>query len=335
MQAVARFGDAAACWSFSCSGGVIFLMATLLLGRFAWRTAALVACETMLIVLVVGSAVYSQDASGLYRLGWVQRALLISVLCQLCLYGCDSYDHKIAVNWPKTAVRIAQALGVASILLAITFLIDPRLVIERGASSSVTVIILGGLIVWRRLFAAVNGALRPRERLLIVGTGDAAGDLASDLLVRGAAIGVEVVGFLLSDDCPRDEVPAGVPVLGSLRNIANVVEKHQVTQLVISFADARGRLPMDDLLALRLGGVGVDHIATIYEKYTGRVAVENLRPSWLVFSPGFRHTRTRELLKRAFDITSAVVGLVLALPVMALVALAVRRRHRARSCTNN
>ncbi len=60
----------------------------------------------------------------------------------------------------------------------------------------------------------------------------------------------------------------------------------------MSLSDARGKLPMDKLLDMRLrSGVLFDHLASVYEKYTGKIALENLRPSWLMFSTGFRKSR--------------------------------------------
>ena len=56
---------------------------------------------------------------------------------------------------------------------------------------------------------------------------------------------------------------------------------------MVSLSDARGKLPMDKLLEMKLDGVRFDHLASVYEKYTGKIAVENLRPSWLIFSEGF------------------------------------------------
>jgi exopolysaccharide biosynthesis polyprenyl glycosylphosphotransferase len=71
-------------------------------------------------------------------------------------------------------------------------------------------------------------------------------------------------------------------------------------------------------------GVRFDHLASLYEEYTGKIAVENLRPSWLIFSEGFRKGRGVALLKRSVDLLAAVIGLLLASPVMALVAAAIK-----------
>ena len=85
-----------------------------------------------------------------------------------------------------------------------------------------------------------------------------------------------------------------------------------VDRVVVSLADARGKLPMDKLLEMKLdGGVTFDHLASVYEEYTGKIAVENLRPSWLIFSEGFRKSRVvAGACKRALDVVSRV-GLVL------------------------
>ena len=68
---------------------------------------------------------------------------------------------------------------------------------------------------------------------------------------------------------------------------------------MVSLADARGTLPVERLLDMKLGGVSFDHLASVYEEYTGKIAVENLRPSWFIFSDGFRKTRFLSASKRA------------------------------------
>jgi exopolysaccharide biosynthesis polyprenyl glycosylphosphotransferase len=113
-------------------------------------------------------------------------------------------------------------------------------------------------------------------------------------------------------------------VIGTIEDIPAIVRARNIDQVVVSLSDARGKLPMDKLLEMKLDGVRFAHLASVYEKYTGKIAVDNLRPSWLIFSEGFRKSRLQNLLKRALDICLAVIGLVLTLPVMGLVAIAVR-----------
>src|SRR4029079_11323753 len=114
-------------------------------------------------------------------------------------------------------------------------------------------------------------------------------------------------------------------VVGVIDDITSLVTTMEVDRVVVSLSDARGKLPMDRLLDMRMqSGVSFDHLTDVYEEYTGKIAVENLRPSWLIFSSGFRETRGLLAVKRAIDVTGALLGLVIGLPVMALVAVLVR-----------
>ena len=108
-------------------------------------------------------------------------------------------------------------------------------------------------------------------------------------------------------------------------DIPEIVRERHVDRVVVSLANARGTLNMDELLAMKLNlGVRFDHLASVYEQYTGKIAVENLRPSWMIFGDGFRKSPTVAALKRASDVVLALVGLLLASPAMLIVALVLR-----------
>jgi len=113
-------------------------------------------------------------------------------------------------------------------------------------------------------------------------------------------------------------------IIGTLDDIPAIVRARSVDRVVVNLADARGRLPMDKLLEMKLDGVQFEHLATVYEDYTGKIAVENLRPSWLIFSSGFRKTRLLQTAKRLIDVIGAIVGLVLSAPILAVTAIAVK-----------
>jgi sugar transferase (PEP-CTERM system associated) len=181
------------------------------------------------------------------------------------------------------------------------------------------------VVAWRLLFAWVSSRAAPRERLLLVGTSTAAVELARELYERRQELGVEIVGFVDPDPARVGAAVINPGVVGAIDDITSLVSSMSVDRVVVSLSDARGKLPMDRLLDMRLrAGVTFDHLTDVYEQYTGKIAVENLRPSWLIFSTGFRKTRSLLAVKRAMDIVGSLVGLLLALPIMAVVALAVR-----------
>jgi sugar transferase (PEP-CTERM system associated) len=171
---------------------------------------------------------------------------------------------------------------------------------------------------WRLTFDWLSRRA-PRERLLLVGTGGAASELVAELRQRTGQ-SVCIVGAVTHDDSRHPDLD----LLGTIEDIPAIVRARGIDRVVVNLAEARGKLPMDKLLEMRLDGVRFDHLASVYEKYMGRIALEDLRPSWFIFSVGFAKTWTLRGLKRATDLAGAVIGLIVALPIMAAVALAVR-----------
>src|SRR5689334_22624386 len=252
------------------------------------------------------------------------KALLIASVCQLCFYFGDLYDFRVVSDRREMFIRIVQGLGVTSLVLGVLYFWLPDLVIGRGvfliAAALVVIFVIGWRVAWDWLARTVG----PRERLLIIGTNPAAVNLARELFNR-RELGVEITGFI-SDSA---ETPVGTPmvnpgVIGSIEDIPELVRTRGVDRVVVSLADARGRLPMDKLLDMKLAGVTFDHLASVYEEYTGKIAVENLRPSWLIFSAGFRKSVLVTASKRSLDCVVASFGFLLALPLMLLTALGLK-----------
>src|SRR5262245_43523140 len=202
------------------------------------------------------------------------------------------------------------------------------MVIGRGVFVIAAGLVLVLVVGWRLAFEWLSRRVGPRERLLLVGTNAAALTLARELFERRQQLGVEIVGFI-DPDPSRVGTPLINPgVVGTIDDIPRVAQQHAVDRVVVSLSNARGMLPMDKLLDMKLDGVAFDHLASVYEEYTGKIAVENLRPSWLIFSSGFRKSRRLSAVKRAVDLVAAATGLILAAPIMAVVALAVALSSR-------
>jgi sugar transferase (PEP-CTERM system associated) len=216
-----------------------------------------------------------------------------------------------------------QALGATSVTLSLLYYWLPNLIVGRGVFIYSAVLVIFLVFGWRVAFEWMSGHLGARERLLLVGTGDTAVRLARELYNR-KDLGVEIVGFV-DPDPARVGMPVINPgVIGTIEDIPAIVRARSVDRVVVSLADARGKLPMEKLLEMRLDGVKFEHLASIYEKFTGKIAVENLRPSWLIFSEGFSKSRLQNLAKRLLDLTLAAVGLIVALPLMLVIAAAVK-----------
>jgi sugar transferase (PEP-CTERM system associated) len=292
------------------------------------RSIVLLTGETCLLLTAVVAGTFLRlgatalpalsDGSGMLRVAF------IVAICQICLHYADLYDRRRIRNWRALLVRLCLAVGAMSVILAIVYWWFPRWTIGSG------VIVIAGLLAislvssWRLTFTWLSSRVAPRERLLIVGTNPAAVALARELHDRRYELGVEIVGFADST-----AGPAGQRVLGrvvrAVEDIPAMIPDCGVDRIVVSLADARGKLPMNQLLDVRMRtNVSFDHLASAYEEYTGKIAVETLRPSWFVFSSGFRQTGLATAVKRVLDLALALVGLVVAAPLMLVAACLVK-----------
>ena len=307
------------------------------MARLPWygltgRSVALIALETLLIVGAVGVAAYLRlgEWAGevlLTEYGFL-KALLLAWVCQVCLHYNDLYDLRVVSDRRELFVRIVQALGSASFVMAALYYWFPALILGRGVFMIAAFLIISLVISWRISFEWLSRHVRPRERLLLVGTAQSAVTLARELFERRSELGVELVGFVDPDPKNVGMSLINPGVIGTIEDIPSIVQARGVDRVVVSLADARGKLPMDKLLDMKLAGVSFDHLASVYEEYTGKIAIENLRPSWLIFSPGFEKGRLTTSVKRAMDVVVALVGLIAAAPLMAVIAVAVRLTSR-------
>lgn len=297
--------------------------------RHTLRWSTLFGSEALILLGVVASSTYlklgEQGWPSFLAHGGLAKAMVITAVCQLCLYYCDLYDLRTVGGQRDLVARLLRALGATSLILAGLYLVFPALVIVNGVVLWASALAIGLIISWRVAFNwfAQHAALH--ERILIVGTNPAALGLARELYEGRHEFGVDIVGFVDSDD--RRDLPLDVRhrIIGSVDDIPEIIRIHAVDRVVVSLREARGKLPMDRLLEMKLNrGIKFDHLVSVYERYTGKIAIENLRPSWFIFSDGFTKSRVLRVTKRLVDIAAAAVGLVVAAPLMVIVALLVR-----------
>jgi sugar transferase (PEP-CTERM system associated) len=276
------------------------------------------------ILLVFGSLVLAVHLHGTDDLAAVVWKLVaITMLCQLCFYYVDLYDFNTVHSWREIVARLLLASGAAALVLAAASLAVPWLVLGHGIVVSSLVFILVAIIAWRLLFLHLGRVAPLQERLLIVGTGPSARKVAR-LVLDQHEFPYRIVGFIDDDPAMVGRSVVNPRVLGTPSDIDRLVREHDISRIVVGLADLRGRLPIDELLAAKLQGVRVEDPETIVERLTGKILLDDLKPSWLIFSDGFRARRLTRLIKRSLDVAFASIGLVLASPLMLLTAAAVR-----------
>ena len=250
------------------------------------------------------------------------KIALVTLVCQLCLYYNDFYDLTLVHSNRELIVRLLQAVGAASIVLAALYFTVPALVIGDGIFVSALFVFLVGILGWRLLFNHLTGSLRLQERILVVGTGDTARKVARQILDQHD-FAYQVVGFIDDDASRIGERIVNPAIVGTHADIPALVARHHIDRIVVGLSDRRGKLPVEELLQAKMAGIRVEDATTTYERVTGKILIDDLRPSWLIFSDGFRVSRLTRMVKRAIDLTLAAVMGVVTFPLMALTGLAI------------
>lgn len=254
--------------------------------------------------------------------GFIPRILLPTGLFLVCLYYNDFYDLTLVRSGREVVVRLFEAGGAASILLAVIYFVVPELAVRHGAFYSALFLFLVTILIWRIAFNVIIRARRLAENILIVGTGPVAIALTRQIFEQHD-FAYHVVGFAAEGSSPSS-LPHGYPrLLGTLSDIGAVVTRYGVDRIVVAVSDRRGQLPVDELMLAKLSGVEVEEAATTYERLTGKLMLENIKPSSVIFSDGFRVSRWRRTVKRGADVVFSLVGLILSAIPMAITAIAV------------
>jgi exopolysaccharide biosynthesis polyprenyl glycosylphosphotransferase len=217
---------------------------------------------------------------------------------------------------------MVQVLGVVCVLLALVYYAYPPLDLGRGIFAIGLSFVAVFLLLWRRLFSAINSRAQFAQRVLILGDGPLAASLAAEVSAR-PELGLRVVGQLKGDDGSTEH--QGLSSTSKLDDrFLHLVETYKAERIVVAMNERRGNLPVQTLLQLKSRGVTIQDGAEMYEAVTGKLPIESLRLSWLLFSPGFQVSRSLVIYKRVSSMIWSAAALILASPLMASIALAIR-----------
>jgi sugar transferase (PEP-CTERM system associated) len=299
----------------------------LLHAYFPARTLFLGISEACLVALAFVAATIARlgtnDASLMlnYEQGFL-KILVVSAAFIICMYYFDLYDSSILTNYREVITRVIQVLGTVCILLAVLYYLYPPLELGRGIFLIGFIFVATLLLFWRRLFLKLNALPRFAERALILGDGPLAESLASELQSR-SELGIRLVGQLKSLENGNGKLTL-TSTEEQLDEFLHSVEPYRPDRIIVAMGDRRGKLPVEALLQLKSRGAKIQDGAEMFEAVTGKIPIESLRLSWLLFSPGFRVSGPLLVYERVFSLTLSFIGLILTLPLMALIGLAIR-----------
>jgi sugar transferase (PEP-CTERM system associated) len=284
---------------------------------------ALFVLETILLLGCYVAATYFVIDEDLefylfYDRGWLSIAVVVAAI-QTGLYFQDLYEHLRPRSRVYLAQQVSLVLGAAFLLQALLGYGRSTLQLNKWTMMYGSLLVLLVLPLWRLVFYAVISKALPPEKLLFLGASSALRGIAMRLAER-PELGSVVIGYLSA-------APAELfhtQWLGDMEKLPEVVRLQRPDRIIVGLTESRGRLPMQQLLDLRFSGIQIEEAPTAFESIFGRVSIQDLRPSQLIFSGEMGPKRWMVLLQDMYSVALGFIGMMIALPVMAVVALVVK-----------
>jgi len=230
-------------------------------------------------------------------------------------YNIDASDQK-----NRTFARLLLSTGAAAVLIITLWAVFPSFNFGRRRLGFAASAIVCLVYAWRLTFWLLAKNLVSVTRVLLLGGGPASltiGSLLSDLPE------FEVIGSLMDEG--HAETNVAVPALGPTDRLISIVDSHRPGLIVLTKAEANGENLFKHLLQCKLQGIEIYDMPTLYEELTGKVPIQHIRDSWLVYGAmrGTRKSMYAVKIKRVLDILLASTVLIIASPLIILVALCI------------
>lgn len=271
------------------------------------------------VMVLVASSLRLGMHTGLTMPHVAKKALLFALVVQGAFYYAGFYDLAATRHARVVYERALEGLLLGAMVLLLAFYVVPPIEIGRGVflvALALTVLVIPA---WRVLYNGVTEGSNFVRRALIVGNGELAHELARMVQAR-RDLGMAMVGMLARD---RAQVDPASGVIGTYRDLFDIVTRERIEVVLVAYPDRRGTLPVEQLLEVKFRGVEVQEGIAFYERETGKIFVRELKPSQLIFAEGFTARPATRRLKRMLDLSIAAVGLVLAAPLILLTTLAI------------
>ncbi|RYE57687.1 MAG: sugar transferase, partial [Rhizobiaceae bacterium] len=243
-------------------------------------------------------------------------AMMVTAMIAVGVYGGDSLR---SMRFAAARLLVSISLGVIA-LSFLDFMIGGQ-TFWRSTLTYSMAISFGLLIADRLVLGGFLGTSAFRRRVLVLGAGNRANRLRE--LGERQDSGFAIVGYIgMSEAAPV--ILEAIPRV-AIHNLTRYVENLGVSEVVLALEERRNALPLKDLLRIKTAGVHVNEFSSFVERETGRVDLDTVNPSWLIFSDGFSSGRmVSSAAKRLFDIAASTLLLLLTAPLILIFAILVK-----------
>lgn len=255
----------------------------------------------------------------------IPQLLAFAIALEVAMIAVGVYGVEALNSLRFALARLLVAVSIGIICLSAVFFLVPDLSLWRSNlfySMIIATVLLFGM---RILLGKTLGGAAFKRRVVVLGAGGKAQRVKE--LAQDSGSGFVVVGYIAMND-GHQEIRESIN-RDAIYNLADHVVLLNASEVVLALEERRNALPLDDLLRIKTTGVHVNDLSTFLERETGRVDLDSVNPSWLIFSDGFSSgRRLSSALKRLFDILASAALLVLAAPFILIFAVAIKLESR-------
>jgi sugar transferase (PEP-CTERM system associated) len=272
---------------------------------------------SLLASLKINNVLYLQNS----ELSYI-NIIVIQLSTILVFYIADLYNH-MDISQKKEILYKALICCIISffIISGINSILYNNVIQEKifliYFSISTTWIIL-----FRLAYFKITKIKELRKRVLIIGYSEIVKNIYEEINKFNDTY--DFLGVVSDRYIRDDEINDNIPIISEMNSIDNSIQIYKPDILVIALSERRGNFPSQIILESKLKGIIIEDATSFYEKITGKILVENLRPSWIIFADGFHKNNVNRAIKRVIDIVLAVIGVCGSFPLVILTSILVK-----------
>jgi sugar transferase (PEP-CTERM system associated) len=277
-------------------------------------------------VLIAALAVYSGSMlryQTLEGLDLLKLAIFVAVTVFIS-YLAELYNLEKRISKIELSLRIVLGLTGSFIALTSVFYLSHITLFFRGMFAAALLFFGLFQFLWHAGYRAIINSSHLACKVLVLGTGALAKKIGE--LIQSNNHQHVLCGYHNLTNEPIT-VPADA-IVGNGSGLHKTIKKVKAHKIVVSLTERRGTFPLQDVLNCKFSGIEVVDAPSFYEDLTGKLLIENINPSWFIFSDGFKLNSTIRLYKRTLDAIGALLGLLLTLPLLPLIALLIKMDSR-------
>jgi len=255
------------------------------------------------------------ELGDVFPMALIFMLVMFGIMTSMGLYERNFWEGK-----GDMYMRVGVSFFIGLFVMSLIYYIFPRLYLGRGEFGLAFLIAFVGVLLARYVFLHISDHDIMKRRVLVLGTDSQAAQLEDSFGKHGTS-DIKIVGYVHTNNTPEQVEPDKILTIKT--TLRDLVEQYRIDEILMDSDYTREDIPIEDILECKVNGVQVTDLLTFFERETGKIKLDALHPSRLIFIDGFHQAVLKTTNKRLFDIIAALLLLSLTWPIMLLTALAI------------